>query len=95
MPQPARSFTVCTLLSSLSHVYTICTSPTADPMYSYQFPMEYLERVKRTHERGGYGSTGYQYDWKFEEAQKNLLRTHTTAVSARMLYQLGQQVHNT
>ena len=54
--------------------------------------MEYLERVKRTHERGGYGSTGYQYDWKFEEAQKNLLRTHTTAVSARMLYKLGQQV---
>ena len=65
----------------------------ADPMYSHQFPMEYLERVKRTHERGGYGSTGYQYDWKFEEAQKNLLRTHTTAVSARMLYQLGQQVY--
>lgn len=63
-----------------------------DPMYSYQFPMEYLECVKRTHERGGYGSTGYQYDWKFEEAQKNLLRTHTTAVSARMLYKLGQQV---
>lgn len=61
-------------------------------MYSYQFPMEYLECVKRTHERGGYGSTGYQYDWKFEEAQKNLLRTHTTAVSARMLYKLGQQV---
>ena len=54
--------------------------------------MEYLERVKRTHERGGYGSTGYQYDWKYEEAQKNLLRTHTTAVSARLLYQLGQQV---
>ena len=62
-----------------------------EPKYSYQFPMEYLERVKRTHERGGYGSTGYQYDWKFEEAQKNLLRTHTTAVSARMLYKLGQQ----
>ena len=62
-------------------------------MYSYQFPMEYLERVKRTHEKGGYGSTGYQYDWKFEEAQKNLLRTHTTAVSARLLYKLGQQVY--
>lgn len=33
----------------------------------------------------------YQYDWKLEEAQKNILRTHTTAVSARMLYKLGQQ----
>jgi UDP-2,3-diacylglucosamine pyrophosphatase LpxH len=34
---------------------------------------------------------GYRYDWKIEEAQKNLLRTHTTAVSARMLYKLAQQ----
>ncbi len=28
--------------------------------------------------------------WR-EEAQKNILRTHTTAVSARMLYKIGQQ----
>ncbi|MEQ2174884.1 hypothetical protein GOODEAATRI_012333 [Goodea atripinnis] len=33
----------------------------------------------------------YKYDWKIEEAQKNILRTHTTAVSARMLYKLAQQ----
>ena len=32
----------------------------------------------------------YAYDWKREEANKNLLRTHTTAVSSRMLYQLAQ-----
>lgn len=32
-----------------------------------------------------------RYDWKLEEAQKNLLRTHTTAVSARMLYKLANQ----
>ena len=37
-------------------------------------------------------NNSYQYDWKLEEAQKNILRTHTTAVSTRMLYQLGQQV---
>lgn len=37
-------------------------------------------------------SIGYRYEWKIEEAQKNLLRTHTTAVSARMLYKLMQQV---
>ena len=36
-------------------------------------------------------SHSYQYDWKLEEAQKNILRTHTTAVSARMLFKLGQQ----
>lgn len=33
----------------------------------------------------------FRYDWKLEEAQKNLLRTHTTAVSARMLYKLATQ----
>ena len=34
---------------------------------------------------------GYQYDWKIEEAQKNVMRTHTTAVSARMLYSKAQE----
>ncbi|PAA91846.1 hypothetical protein BOX15_Mlig028271g1 [Macrostomum lignano] len=51
----------------------------------------YLARVKAVHSNGGYGSIGYNYDWKESEAQKNILRTHTTAVSARMLYQLAQQ----
>ena len=32
----------------------------------------------------------YGYDWKRDEAEKNLLRTHTTAVSSRMLYKLAQ-----
>eukprot|EP00056_Hartaetosiga_gracilis_P001297 m.44020 g.44020 ORF g.44020 m.44020 type:complete len:496 (-) comp10578_c0_seq1:132-1619(-) len=61
-----------------------------NPERSTDFPPEYLERVKKTHEDGGYGSQGYNYDWKIEEAQKNILRTHTTAVSARMLYALAQ-----
>ena len=43
------------------------------------------------HSSGGSGSVGYQYDWKEEEAVKNLLRTHTTAVSSRMLYKLAQE----
>lgn len=34
----------------------------------------------------------YNYEWKIEEAQKNILRTHTTAVSAKQLYLLAQQV---
>ncbi|XP_041474896.1 phenylalanine--tRNA ligase alpha subunit-like [Lytechinus variegatus] len=62
-----------------------------DPANATQFPMDYLERVKTVHSKGGYGSQGYQYDWKIEEARKNILRTHTTAVSTRMLYKLGQQ----
>merc|ERR1712088_1185234 len=52
---------------------------------------DYLEKVKTIHSKGGFGSQGYGYDWKIEEARKNLLRTHTTAVSARMLYRLAQQ----
>jgi len=32
----------------------------------------------------------YGYDWKRAETEKNLLRTHTTAVSSRMLYKLAQ-----
>ncbi|XP_020708753.2 phenylalanine--tRNA ligase alpha subunit [Athalia rosae] len=63
----------------------------SDPKTSSNFPMDYLESVKKVHSKGGYGSQGYRYDWKIEEAQKNLLRTHTTAVSARMLYKLMQQ----
>ncbi|KAG5878298.1 hypothetical protein JTB14_017649 [Gonioctena quinquepunctata] len=63
----------------------------SDPKISTKFPQDYLERVKKVHSKGGYGSLGYGYDWKIEEAQKNLLRTHTTAVSARMLYKVAQQ----
>ncbi|EGT32811.1 CBN-FARS-1 protein [Caenorhabditis brenneri] len=63
----------------------------SDPAISTKFPEDYLERVKTVHSKGGYGSAGYNYDWKLEEAQKNVLRTHTTAVSARQLYQLAQE----
>lgn len=62
----------------------------ADPATASDIPTDYMERVKNVHSHGGYGSQGYGYDWKVEEAKKNLLRTHTTAVSARMLYALAQ-----
>lgn len=61
------------------------------PSHSQKFPEDYLKRVQDVHMNGGYGSQGYRTDWKREEASKNLLRTHTTAVSARMLYALAQQ----
>ncbi|PBC26116.1 phenylalanine--tRNA ligase alpha subunit isoform X1 [Apis cerana] len=63
----------------------------AEPSHSTNFPIDYMEKVKKVHSEGDYGSLGYRYDWKLEEAQKNVLRTHTTAVSARMLYKLMQQ----
>ena len=46
---------------------------------------DYLTRVRNVHESGGYDSIGYGYNWSLEEAEKNVLRTHTTAVSSRML----------
>ncbi|KAL9174819.1 hypothetical protein ABFS82_02G076000 [Erythranthe guttata] len=61
-----------------------------EPSTTRSLPEDYVERVKQVHESGGYGSRGYGYEWKREEANKNLLRTHTTAVSSRMLYALAQ-----
>eukprot|EP01027_Heterolobosea_sp_BB2_P020782 GEZU01029681.1.p1 GENE.GEZU01029681.1~~GEZU01029681.1.p1 ORF type:complete len:525 (-),score=223.16 GEZU01029681.1:240-1814(-) len=60
------------------------------PATTLSIPSDYLQRVKDVHEKGGYESIGYRYEWKEEEARKNLLRTHTTAVSSRMLYKLAQ-----
>lgn len=61
------------------------------PAQTQFLPEDYVQRVKGVHEVGGYGSIGYGYDWKRDEAEKNLLRTHTTAVSSRMLYALAQE----
>ncbi|GBG27992.1 Phenylalanine--tRNA ligase alpha subunit [Hondaea fermentalgiana] len=49
-----------------------------------------VEDVKDMHEHGGGGSIGYRYDWSLDEAKKNILRTHTTAVSSRMLHELAK-----
>ncbi|MBO3802445.1 MAG: phenylalanine--tRNA ligase subunit alpha [Candidatus Brockarchaeota archaeon] len=45
-----------------------------------------LDRVRRTHENGWRtGSKGWRYAYSLSEAKRLLLRSHTTAVSARML----------
>jgi len=56
---------------------------------------DYVARVKAAHcggEAGAAvtgGSRGYRYAWSAAEARKNILRTHTTAVTARMLQRLA------
>jgi hypothetical protein len=45
--------------------------------------------LRHYNEVGGHGSIGHQYAWKRAEADKNILRTHTTAVSARCLHKAG------
>lgn len=48
-----------------------------------------VENVKDTHENGWTtGSSGYEGDWNKEEAERNVLRTHTTAISARTLHEI-------
>jgi len=45
-----------------------------------------VEAVKRTHQDGGdTGSTGWGYRWSAETARQLVLRTHTTAATARAL----------
>ncbi|EPS93546.1 hypothetical protein FOMPIDRAFT_1026494 [Fomitopsis schrenkii] len=61
----------------------------SDPAESKAPPKAYYERVSKVHEHGGYGSTGYRAPWSDAESRKLLLRTHTTASSASMLYKLA------
>jgi phenylalanyl-tRNA synthetase alpha chain len=47
---------------------------------------EYAEIVKNVHETGGStGSKGWGYKWSYEEAERALLRTHTTVCSVKYM----------
>lgn len=46
--------------------------------------------VKKAHESGIPGSIGWRYSWKPEEAKKNVLRTHTTVLSAKTISNLRE-----
>lgn len=51
-----------------------------------------IEEVRKVHENGGdTGSKGWQYKWSKEKARKNVLRTHTTSLSARTLAELDKK----
>ncbi len=53
---------------------------------------DFVNTVKKTHEDGWTtGSTGWQYKWNEEEAKKNVLRTHTTCLSAHTLANLKKE----
>lgn len=51
---------------------------------------DYVEKVKSAHEGGAFGSRGYGYKWDVAETRRLVLRTHTTAVSTKMLYHLAK-----
>ncbi len=55
-------------------------------------PKECLNTVKNAHENGGNtGSKGWQYKWDIKGAEKLLLRTHTTCLSAQTIARLKKE----
>jgi len=56
-----------------------------DPARGEILDSELLERVRAAHERGLAGSKGWRYQWDPEIAARLVLRSQTTAVSAREL----------
>ncbi|ABM80736.1 phenylalanine--tRNA ligase subunit alpha [Hyperthermus butylicus] len=50
-----------------------------------ELPSELTPRVAEAHEKGLAGSRGWRYRWSQELAARLILRSHTTAVSARVL----------
>lgn len=53
-----------------------------NPVSCKHIPEDYCQLVKQTHEDGLEGSFGYGKGWSLEETKKNILRTHTTAISS-------------
>lgn len=64
----------------------------ADPAVALNPEPEYLEKVRKVHTIGDYGSSGYKAPWSVDESRKNVLRTHTTAVTTRLLYKIAQEI---
>ena len=52
-------------------------------------PADYWKNVKQVHEKGKFDSIGYRYTWSADESLRLVLRTHTTAISTRVLRQLA------
>lgn len=77
-----------------AHDTFFLTKPKYSEKLKDQYP-EYFDNVKRVHEKGGYGSLGWRYNFSDEETLKNILRTHTTAVSSRMLFKLAEEYKKT
>jgi phenylalanyl-tRNA synthetase alpha chain len=62
------------------------------PQKCLTVPEDYYKRVEDMHENGGHGSIGHgRGAFKRETSMTNILRTHTTAISAQMLYKLANQ----
>ncbi len=62
-----------------------------DPKYG-KLPKAFESKVREVHENGGdTGSLGWGYKWSPEIAKENLLRTHTTVLSAQTISKLKME----
>jgi phenylalanyl-tRNA synthetase alpha chain len=50
-----------------------------------------VKAIKQAHENGVAGSKGWRYNWEEKDAEKLLLRTHTTCLSSQTLAKLKQE----
>ncbi|MDP2947794.1 MAG: phenylalanine--tRNA ligase subunit alpha [Nanoarchaeota archaeon] len=50
----------------------------------------FVEEIKKAHEKGLDGSKGWQYNWNEKDAKKVVLRPHTTCLSAKKLKEIGE-----
>lgn len=80
-PRPANADELSLTPKSLS-------PNTNDPEKKLDYE-RYWDNVHAVHQDGKFGSIGYRYPWKEDEALRLVLRTHTTATSAAMLHKLS------
>ena len=53
---------------------------------------EILKNIQKAHEGGIDGSKGWQHRWDIRDAEKMLLRPHTTALSAQKIMEIGREM---
>lgn len=56
-----------------------------------KIPKEFVQEVRKAHEKGVAGSKGWRMQYSEQEAKRLLLRTHTTALSAQTISQLTEK----
>ena len=57
-----------------------------EPKHSTTLPKDIVQKVKQAHETGSdTGSTGWKYDFDVKRTHRNILRTHDTSISSRLL----------
>ncbi|KAH7822966.1 putative phenylalanyl-tRNA synthetase alpha chain [Monocercomonoides exilis] len=82
--------------SSSSSSSSSIPAPYAPYDLSSALPSVPVDRIRAAHESGGAvagGSIGLNYRWSEWDAKKMIMRTHTTAISARTLASLNSELH--